>query len=372
MKKEINKETLQKAATVLTKMGVDARKFMDPNDLKDLELNAPMYTGGSGSGDELVNDTFIAEVMDCIPNYGTFLNALPGNHGTGLQAVEVLPIIGDVGKFQLGTEVSSGAMVHGAGTHTLGTDKVTLTQKKLVMQIDVTDELSTFNPLRADAFEQKIREKIAKAMVRTVEHVIINGDTTNSATGNVNLDDADPTDTEAYLGFVGLRKTAFSESTTNDVGTLDIDDFVTVENDLGDYFSDPSECFWIFNRRTYNKANSLDTFRDASKSGRESTIHGKAITNIDGADLFINRDMVLTEADGKSSTTGSNNTKGQFLLFWGPAVQFGFGKDLQVKLFDYGSRGYILDAWFYFAFSIVTSAAGVTDATVASAINVTV
>jgi len=129
---------------------------------------------------------------------------------------------------------------------------------------------------------------------------------------------------------------------------------------------------WIFNRQTYLKAMTLSDFADASKRGEGSTVGGKAITSVFGSDVYLNKDVRLTEADGKISVTASNNTKGQILYAWKPGIQFGFGKDMQTKIFDFGADGYQLHAWFYFGFAIYNKEAGGTYASVASGRNITV
>lgn len=336
--------------------------------------NEVMNTGATGYGEELVPAEQLAkDIFDAIPEYGTFLNALPGFHGSGLNKVEVKPIIGDVGLFNKGSEQTTSALAVAQGDTRLATGEVTLTQAKMEMTIDVSDELATFNVADAPGFEAKLKEKITKAAARTVEALIINGDTATGATGNVNSDDEAPGGTEYYLAANGLRKTGIAASDTINVGTAEFADLISVTNLLGDYFASPEDCMFLFNRSTYNKYLGVSEFSDHSKNGKGSTINGKAITNILGADVFVSRDLNKTEADGKISyDTPANNTLGQFLAFWKPAVQYGYGKELQLKLMDFGKDGYQLQGWFYVAVSIISEKAGVTDPSVGVGINVTV
>src|SRR3990167_4439207 len=48
-----------------------------------------------------------------------------------------------------------------------------------------------------------------------LDSAVVNGDTTNAATGNINLDDADPADTKHYLAFDGIRHAALVDNTNN-------------------------------------------------------------------------------------------------------------------------------------------------------------
>lgn len=335
--------------------------------------NEAMHTTNTNAGAELVPTQILAkEIFDAIPNYSTFLSMLPGFHGVGLGKSVDVDVIGDVGFFSLHTEKTGGAFALAAGSNKLYTDKVTLTQKQLDLTVDVTNELSQFNVLGAEGLSNKLKEKIAKAMVRTVEAAIINGDTTTAGTGNVNSDDGAPTAGTYYLGFDGLRKAAIADSAAKvNVGTFAFDDLVSVANCLGDYFAVPDDCLWLFNRSTYNKALGIAEFADAAKNGKSSTVNSGAITNILGADVVCNRDLPKTEADGKVSTTPANNTLGQFMCVWKPAVQYGFGQELQLQLFNMGKDGWQLQGWFNVAIAIVQKKGGVGDSSVGVGYNVT-
>lgn len=368
MKLKLNKDVLE----TLGKLGISG------DGIPELETNANevMHTSNTNKGAELVPTSVLSQqIFDTILDYSSFLKMLPGYHGVGLNKIEEVPVIGDVGFFSLHAEKTTSAFSLAQGNTTLATAKVTLTQKQYDLTIDVSNELSQFNVLGAAAFEARLKEKIAKAMVRTVEGLIINGDTTNAATGNVNLDDADPADTLYYLGALGLRYYGIGGSagvTKVDVGSFDMADLVSVANLLGDFFADPSQCLWLFNRSTYNKALNIAEFADAAKNGKQSTINTGAITNILGADVVVARDLPKTEADGKVSTTAANNTLGQFLIFWKPAVQYGYGQELQLELFNMGKDGYQLQGWFNVAVSIVQKLAGQGDSSVGVGFNVTI
>ena len=91
-----------------------------------------------------------------------------------------------------------------------------------------------------------------------------------------------------------------------------------------------------------------------------------------GADLFNLRDVDLTEADGKVSVTPGNNTKGSIHLLYKPSVQYGYGQPLEIDIEKAPGKGINIVATFEFGFSIANKLAGMTDASVASAINITV
>ncbi len=340
-----------------------------------LQTNAaPMGTGKTGEGAELVPDeVFSKQTLDIVPEFGTFLGSLPGNHSTGgvrLPKVVKVPLLGDGDFFAAGSEKTTGAFAVTAGG-TIATGEVTITQAKYTMKLDITDELDTFSAY-PEALQTALQKRIAASMARTIESLIINADAETGATGNVNSDDGAPVAGTYYLNADhGVRELAINNTYTHNAGVLDITDFTTVMALLGDLGGDPGQCMWLFNRPTYLKAMGLADFADAAQRGGQSTVDGKAITSVFGSDVFIARDVKKTEADGKISTTGSNNVKGQILYIWKPGIQFGFGKDLMTKIFDFGADGYQLHAWFYFGFAIYNKEAGGADPSVAAAINIT-
>jgi hypothetical protein len=135
--------------------------------------------------------------------------------------------------------------------------------------------------------------------------------------------------------------------------------------------ANPEDCLWLFNRATYNKGLALDALLDASKRGAASTLSGNAIANLFGADVHISKHMGKTEADGKISTTATNNTLGQLGLIYKPAIQYGFGQPLEIDVVKVPGKGVSLIATFEFGFDILQKDAGYTDSSVAIGYNVT-
>lgn len=337
--------------------------------------NEVMHTGNTNAGAELVPGAQLSEeIIDMIPEFGSFLGALPGNHGNNMLKSQEVSIIGDIGLFKKHTEKTTGVFAMKQGGNKLVTDKVTINQKQLDLRVDVSNELSNYNKWGEVKFQQMLKEKIAKSAARTIEHMILNGDTTNAGTGNINSDDADPADDLAYLLFDGLRKVAIDNISTQGVnaGTLDFGDYTDVRAKLKKYARNPKDVLFFLNTETYHKSLNITEFKDAALNGQGSTIFKGAITNILGSDLFTPYDFELTEADGKLSATPASNTKGQFLALWKYAVQYGFGNPFKMKLYDWGADGYQLEAWFDFGFVVLDDEANNANPTVAVGYNITV
>jgi HK97 family phage major capsid protein len=338
----------------------------------ETNANEVMHTTNTNVGKELVPVNILAQqVMDVIPQYATFLGNLPGNHGTGLNVSEKVSVIGDAGFFKGNTEWTTGAGTIAQGNTKPPTDEMTLTQYPFIMSVDISKRELNY---AVGDLQNLIVNKVARAWARTAEALIINGDNETSATGNVSLYDAAPASTIYFLqNDHGIRELSLNGSAcTVNAGTLDIGDFTSVENILGDYMASPQDCMWIFNRATYNKALGLQAFYDAAQRGAQSTLDGKAITNIHGADVFIARDMPKTLASGMTSTTAASNTFGQFALVWKPAIQIGYGQPIEFDVVKVPGKGISVIATVEFGFVIAQKLASVTDSSVAVAYNVTI
>lgn len=336
--------------------------------------NEALHTTQTGYGKELVPVNVLSdEVLDMTIEEADLLSFLPGDHGRNMNATEKVPMIGEPGYFTGNSEWDGTATTVPVGTHKTPTAEITITQAPLIMNIPISKRLLNYS---ITDLESHIKTAISKAAARTVTAMIINADAETGATGNVNSDDQAPATTYGATHYSlqsdhGIRELAINGTgLTVNVGTLTRGDFVSLENVLGDLFGE--DCLWIMNRKAYNATTALDDFSDASKRGEASTINGNAVANIDGADVFVTREMQLAEADGKLSATASNNTLGQIGLLWTPSVQYGFGQPLEMDVVKVPGKGILIVATMEFGFTIVQQKAGVTDSSVALGINVTV
>lgn len=377
LKLDVSQEQLDQLEANKAKRLEDAQK-MEAAGLSKEEIdgymknaNEIMHTGNTGAGKELVPLNVLSqEIINMIPKYSTFLDALPGFHGTNMPISQKVAVIGEVGFFEGNTEQTTGALGPSPqATHKLATGEVTINQGMFIARVSVSKRELNYAITDLEAL---IKERLASSAARTVEALILNADSANAgATGNVNLDDGTPSSTAYYMQQAnGIRRAALAAAVN--AGTLDMGDFISLMNILGDLYGDGSQALWITNRRTYNKALGLADFADASKRGEATTISGKAVTNVFGADMFIARDNPLTEADGKVSGTPSNNTLGSIHLLHKAAVQYGYGQPLEIEVVKVPGKGVDIVATFEFGFAIAQQLAGQADSSVASAINITV
>lgn len=363
----------QELGDILKTMGVNIPQERMTN------ANEVMHTANTGKGEEFVEPERLSDqVFDAVPNYSTFLNALPGNHGNQLAEIESKPIIGDLGFFEGGTERTDQPTTNPLNpTGTAPTAKVQINQKQYVMRIDLSDHLRNFQVGSAGSLESLITQKMASSMARTVEGVILNGDTETGASANINLIDGTPASTAYYLKEDGIRKAVIGAADSEEnIGTLTFNSYVDLMDKIGDYAANPEDVLQIVNRSVYNKSLALAEFKDISQNGKNSTIHTGALTNVLGSDLYIARDLQKATATGEISGTPANNTTGQMLAMWKYAVQYGFGgkvesQPLRMMIHNFGSQGIQLEAWFYFGFALINKKAGQTDPSFGYGRNVT-
>lgn len=363
----------EKNEVVEAKVHANEIADLKKEEVAEVETNANevMHTANTGYGKELVPVNVLSEeIIDMIPKYSTFLDQLPGFHGTNMPASLKVPVIGEVDFFQGNSEPTTGALTESQATHRLATGEVTISQGSFIASISVSKRELNY---AVGDLEKILKEKLAASAARTIEALILNADSEAGSTGNVNLDDAAPTSTVYYLQQDhGIRELAINGAAlTVDCGTLDYTDFFDIMAKVGEFAADPSQCMWLTNRATYLKAMGLSDFVDASKRGENSTLSGKAITNIGGSDMFVVRDVPKTEADGKVSTTASNNTKGQILYAYKPAIQYGYGQPLEIDVQKVPGKGVNVVATFEFGFAIAQLLAGQTDSSVALGRNIT-
>lgn len=248
--------------------------------------------------------------------------------------------------------------------------KGTLAPVPFILQFGVTDEMISAST------DKNIYDKIiamaAKAAISTMEGCIINGDTETGATGNVNSDDQAPATTfgsAAYHSLKidhGIRELAINGSLTSNIGAFDSDDLQAIRKLVSSrYHSKASDLVFIAEPSTYLKMQTDDALKLAYSTARPS-VDGAMLKPF-GIDCIAHDLVPTTEADGKVSATPANNTLGQILLVYKPAIRWGFGKDVKIEVERVQGYGFEITCTMKFGFIILDS-----TGTVAAGINVTI
>lgn len=353
---------------ILSEINSEAKSVADKAETLETKANEVEHTTNTGYGAEFVRPTEVSSILSMIPTYSRLLPVLPGSHGFNLPKSLEVPVAGETGLFTLASEWTTGAPsgLLAQGTNKAPTAKVTISPKKLRMTVDVSEEQLLYAITDMKAWIQNL---LAQSAARTIDHMVINGDTATALNTNINLIDGTPTGNEAYLGFDGLRKQALTDGAKVDMGTADFGDLNDLTGQLGDLAANPEDCLFLFNRQTYNKFRGIDEFRDASVNGRGSTVNTGSVTNILGSDVLINRD--LTKANNAGKIPAAGGTLGQVLFFHKTAVQYGFGAQFRAEVVDVPSYGIQIVGWFHFGAAMASKKAGQTDPSVALGYNVT-
>jgi hypothetical protein len=96
----------------------------------------------------------------------------------------------------------------------IGSGKVQLAARKLALRVGFSAELVE------DAIVPVLniyREQAMRAIADSIDYVLLNGDTEDGATDNINLSDDEPNATDRFLAFDGLRKLALVTNDDNAV-----------------------------------------------------------------------------------------------------------------------------------------------------------
>jgi hypothetical protein len=187
-----------------------------------------------------------------------------------------------------------------------------------------------------------LRRQAALAVAHYADSLVLNGDTTNAATGNINLDDADPANTKHYLAFDGIRHAALVDNTGNAVdaaGAPTYAQLIGLRSKMIDttrlvdwgHPTDPSDLVYVSDPETADKHAQLDEVITVDKYGSNATILTGELMKVGRHPYVASIAVSKTEADGKVSTTGGNNTLGQTVAFNRRGFKVGWRRRVQVE-----------------------------------------
>lgn len=188
-----------------------------------------------------------------------------------------------------------------------------------------------------------LRAQGARSVALHSDSLVLNGDTTNAGTGNINLDDADPADTKHYLAFDGIRHAALVDNTGNadDVaGPITYAKLLGVRGLMLDTARDhdwghPDEAedlVYVADPESADEIALLDEVITVDKFGDRATVLTGQQGRVGMHPLVSSIRQSKTEADGKVSNTGSNNTKGQVTAFNRTGFVVGLRRQLRLEV----------------------------------------
>ena len=214
----------------------------------------------------------------------------------------------------------------------VGSGKVQLSAKKLALRVGFSAELVE------DAIVPVLsiyREQAMRAIADSIDHVLLNGDTTGDDT-NINVHEPiAPASTNRYLAFDGLRHLPLVGNTANatqPAATFALSDMRTTRFLMANrYAARPNDLAWIVDTGTYAQILGFSEFLTMDKAGSMATAMTGQIGFVDGAPVVVSAEMPLTGTDGKVSAT---NDKGTALCVYRPGWFVGYRRRIAVNV-DY-------------------------------------
>jgi hypothetical protein len=279
-----------------------------------------MDTAESGFGSQLIGAQYVGDLWEAPRKFGRVFPLIDSFEMTA--PTTYLPVEVDVPEMLFVSENTANNSSEYTTVKT-GSQRVSVAANKFIIHQMWSGEMEEDSIIPFIPF---LRRQAGLSIAHYSDSLVLNGDTTNAGTGNINLDDADPADTKHYLAFDGIRHAFLVDNTGNGTdaagavtlaglnglrglmidGTRLVDWGHPTNSDDLVYVSDPY---------TADKIAMLDEYLTVDKYGAQATVFNGEAGRILGHRHISSIAMSKTEADGKVSTTANNNVKGQVVAF---------------------------------------------------------
>ena len=186
-----------------------------------------------------------------------------------------------------------------------------------------------------------LRAELSRSGGEMIDDFLLNADATNAATGNINLDDADPDDDSYYLsaGQDGIRHQWLVDNTAQQInagGALTDADITGALTLMGKYAADPRSVVMVMDVQTYLNG-MLATGTGApgeyvitvDKLGPQAVVSSGQLAAYRGIPLIASSQHRLAQDDGKLNA--ASNTKGSISLYNRLMWKAGFRRQLLIE-----------------------------------------
>jgi HK97 family phage major capsid protein len=296
-----------------------------------------MDSAESGYGQQLIGAQYVADLWEAARPESRVFSLVDTFDMTAPTAY--LPVEADLPEMLFVSEATSSTASDYATSNT-GSNRVQVDAKKFLIHQIWSTELEEDSIIPFIPF---LRRQAALAIAHYSDAAVLNGDTTNAATGNINLDDADPADTKYYLALDGLRHAGLVDNTGNSKDAAGVVTFGLLKGQLTrmrdaaklidwGHPVNPADVVYVTDPTTGEAIAQLDEVLTVDKFGAQATVLTGQLANIGRNPLVTSMAMSLTEADGKVSTTGANNTKGQVVCFNRRGLKAGWRRRVKVEV----------------------------------------
>ena len=314
---------------------LDRRGYMQARRAID-QVYAAMDTAETGYGLELIGSQYVGELWAGARRQSRVFGLIEQFDMTDPTAY--LPVEAAIPEMLFVAESTASNSSNYTTTKT-GSERVQVDAKKFVIHQMWSGEMEEDSIIPYIPF---LRRQQAVSLAHYGDSLVLNGDTTNAGTGNINLDDADPADTKHYLAFDGIRHAGIVDNTANKAdiaGAISLNAFkaqrarmldTTYLHDWG-HPVDPNDLIHVADPGTADAVAFMDEVLTVDKYGPMATVLTGEQAKVLGNPLIASIAMSKTEADGKVSTTGGSNTKGQVCTFNRRGFVVGVRRRLKVE-----------------------------------------
>lgn len=295
-----------------------------------------MDTAESGFGSQLIGSQYVGELWEAARRASRVYGLIESFEMTDPTAY--LPVEVDIPEMLFVAE-STANNSSNYDTVKTGSQRVQVDAKKFVIHQMWSGEMEEDSII---PFVPFLRRQAAASIAHYSDSLVLNGDTTNAATGNINLDDADPANTKHYLAFDGIRHAFLVDNTANGndmAGGITLEQLHMLRGDMIDstrfvdwgHPADSDDLVYVSDPETADRVALLDEVLTVDKYGPQATVLTGEVLKIARHPFVVSMAMSKTEADGKVSDTGSNNTKGQVAAFNRRGFKTGWRRRVQVE-----------------------------------------
>ena len=173
------------------------------------EYKRAMDTAESGYGSQLIGAQYVGELWDGARQTAVVMPLI--NQFEMSAPTAYLPVAAALPEMYYVSENTDNNSSN-YGTVKTGSNRVSVTAAKFVIHQMWSGEMEEDSII---PFVPFLRSQVVNSIAFYGDSLVLNGDTTNAATGNINLYDADPTDTKHYLALDGLRHAVLVDNTGN-------------------------------------------------------------------------------------------------------------------------------------------------------------
>ena len=295
-----------------------------------------MDSAESGYGSQLIGAQYVRDLWEAARAESRVFARIPSFEMTDPTAY--LPVEADIPELLFVSESTANNSSNYTTVKT-GSQRVQVDAKKFLIHQMWSGEMEEDSII---PFVPFLRRQLALSLSHYGDSLVLNGDTTNAGTGNINLDDADPADTKHYLAFDGIRHLGLVDVTTNSKDAAGAVTYSLLTNQRGRMMdttrlfdwghpTNADDLLYVGDPETVDQISLLDEVITIDKMGPQATVLTGQQAKIGRHPLIASMAMSKTEADGKVSTTGGNNTKGQVVCFNVRGFNWGWRRRIRVE-----------------------------------------